>query len=58
MYEAIEHWKQYKQEKQLNKTNEVKFNHLEIFKVTLGYTYIITQLALFTFVALTIIEKY
>jgi len=58
MYEAIEHWKQYKQEKQLSKTSEIKFNHLGLFKVTLGYTYIVTQLALFAFVTLTIIEKY
>ena len=49
MYEAIEHWKQYKQEKQLSKANEIKLNHLEIFNVTISYVYVVSLLSIFMF---------
>jgi len=58
MYEAIEHWKQYKQEKQLSKANEIKFNHLEIFNVTISYVYIVSLLSIFMFCVSIIVEKY
>jgi hypothetical protein len=58
MYEAIEHWKQYKLEKELNKSNKVKFNHLEIFNVTISYVYIVSLLSIFMFCVSIIVEKY
>jgi len=35
-----------------------KFNHYEVFSITLNVVYIVTQLSLFTFVFNTIIENY
>ena len=34
--------------------NNIKFNHIEIFKTTLGYVYITTHVALWIFTAITI----
>ena len=34
-----------------------KFNHYEVFSITLNVVYIVTQLSLFTFTILTCIEN-
>ena len=53
MYEAKDHWNQYKKTK-----NKVKFNHIELFEITLNITYITTQLAFFIFCAQVISQSY
>ena len=38
--------------------NNIKFNHMEIFKVTLGYVYITTHVALWILCVVTISNSY
>ena len=38
--------------------NNIKFNHLEIFKTTLSYVYITTNVALWIFTAITVTNSY
>ena len=38
--------------------NNIKFNHVEIFKTTLGYVYITTHVGLWVFTLLTISNNY
>jgi len=38
--------------------NNIKFNHIEIFKTTLGYVYITTHVALWIFTVITISNQY
>ena len=38
--------------------NNIKFNHLEIFKTTLSYVYITTHVALWVFTAMTVVNHY
>ena len=40
------------------KNNNIKFNHVEIFKTTLGYVYITTHVGLWIFCAITISNSY
>ena len=43
---------------QKQKANKAKFNHLEIFNVTISYVYIVSLLSIFMFCASIIVEKY
>ena len=38
--------------------NNIKFNHIEIFKTTLSYVYITTHVALWIFTVITVSNSY
>ena len=56
MYEAIEHWKQYKLEKSKVSKKQTKFDHLKVFSIVLDVTYIVSFISLFTFTIIQVIN--
>ena len=56
MYEAIEHWKQYKLEKSKVSKKQTKFDHFKLFSTVLDITYVISFISLFTFTIIQVIN--